>query len=113
MRRGCERIRDPPVALLRHRQVMPFILRRTKDQVLKDLPPKIIQDVLVDPTPLQLALLDMARGLGGAHEGDRGAGGEPGPSSSAASGKETTHVFQALQVRAEECRSPAACHDWP
>lgn len=26
-----------------HRQVMPFILRRTKDAVLADLPPKIVQ----------------------------------------------------------------------
>ena len=26
-----------------HRQVLPFILRRVKEQVLKDLPPKIIQ----------------------------------------------------------------------
>ncbi len=26
-----------------HKAVMPFVLRRTKDQVLKDLPPKIIQ----------------------------------------------------------------------
>ena len=39
-----------------HRTVMPFILRRTKDGVLKDLPPKVIQDVLVDETPLQAAL---------------------------------------------------------
>ncbi len=31
-------------------QVMPFILRRTKDAVLKDLPPKILQVAL---KPLQ------------------------------------------------------------
>ena len=40
------------------RQVMPFILRRTKEAVLHDLPPKIIQDVLCDPSPLQQALLE-------------------------------------------------------
>ena len=39
-------------------QVTPFILRRTKEAVLKDLPPKTIQDVLCQPSPLQQALLD-------------------------------------------------------
>jgi hypothetical protein len=32
---------------------MPFMLRRTKDQVLKDLPPKIIQDIYCDLSPMQ------------------------------------------------------------
>ena len=31
-------------------------MRRTKDQVLKDLPPKIIQDVYVEPSALQRRL---------------------------------------------------------
>jgi TATA-binding protein-associated factor len=39
-------------------QVMPFILRRTKDGVLKDLPPKILQDVFCNLSPLQAALYD-------------------------------------------------------
>lgn len=34
----------------------PFILRRTKDAVLADLPPKILQDVFVDASPLQRSL---------------------------------------------------------
>ena len=43
-------------------QVKPFILRRTKDRVLADLPPKILQDVYVDPSPLQRLLYqDFAR----------------------------------------------------
>ena len=37
-------------------QVAPFILRRTKDAVLKDLPPKILQDVFCTLSPLQHAL---------------------------------------------------------
>lgn len=37
-------------------QVKPFILRRTKDTVLADLPPKILQDVYVDASPLQRSL---------------------------------------------------------
>jgi len=39
-------------------QVKPFILRRTKDSVLKDLPPKILQDVFCSLSPLQAALYD-------------------------------------------------------
>eukprot|EP00959_Pyramimonas_sp_CCMP1952_P388163 8134170-Pyramimonas_sp.AAC.3 len=34
-------------------QVMPFMLRRTKSQVLKELPPKIIQDVFTELSPMQ------------------------------------------------------------
>lgn len=47
-----------------HKQIMPFILRRTKDQVLKDLPPKILQDVMCEPSPLQVALLQNFNGRG-------------------------------------------------
>ena len=32
---------------------MPFLLRRTKAQVLKELPPKIIQDVFTELSPMQ------------------------------------------------------------
>ena len=37
-------------------QVAPFILRRTKDAVLKDLPPKILQDIYCNLSLLQHAL---------------------------------------------------------
>jgi TATA-binding protein-associated factor len=37
-----------------HRQVLPFLLRRLKDTVLQDLPPKIIQDYYCDLSPLQV-----------------------------------------------------------
>ncbi|KFM23377.1 TATA-binding protein-associated factor 172 [Auxenochlorella protothecoides] len=37
-----------------HRAITPFVLRRTKGQVLTDLPPKVLQDVRCTPTPLQL-----------------------------------------------------------
>jgi TATA-binding protein-associated factor len=36
-----------------NRAVQPFILRRTKDAVLADLPPKILQDIVVEASPLQ------------------------------------------------------------
>jgi TATA-binding protein-associated factor len=38
-----------------HRQVLPFILRRVKSDVLRDLPPKIIQDYCCDLSPLQVS----------------------------------------------------------
>eukprot|EP00963_Diacronema_lutheri_P001887 scaffold121_cov356-Pavlova_lutheri.AAC.21 len=41
-----------------HRQIAPFVLRRTKDEVLDDLPPKILQDVLCTMTPLQRRLYE-------------------------------------------------------
>jgi TATA-binding protein-associated factor len=37
---------------------MPFLLRRTKEEVLSDLPPKIIQDRYCDLSPLQLRLYE-------------------------------------------------------
>ena len=37
---------------------MPFILRRTKDSVLSDLPPKVLQDILCDLSALQVSLYD-------------------------------------------------------
>ena len=40
-----------------HRQVLPFLLRRLKEDVLQDLPPKIIQDYYCEPSPLQVSLL--------------------------------------------------------
>ena len=39
-----------------HKQALPFILRRLKEDVLKDLPPKIIQDYYCDLSPLQRLL---------------------------------------------------------
>lgn len=41
-----------------HRQVLPFILRRLKDDVLTELPPKIMQDYYCNMTPLQLRLYE-------------------------------------------------------
>jgi len=40
-----------------HRQVLPFLLRRLKDEVLSDLPPKIIQDYYCELSQLQVCEL--------------------------------------------------------
>ena len=92
-----------------HKQVTPFIMRRTKDMVLKDLPPKVIQDVYCDLSPLQAmlyqtfasssALQDLA---GGARDkpqgrGGRGRGGGEGAQA---------HVFQALMYLRKLCSHP-------
>lgn len=37
-----------------HRQVLPFLLRRMKEDVLQDLPPKIIQDYYCTLSLLQV-----------------------------------------------------------
>ena len=39
-----------------HKQVLPFLLRRMKEDVLQDLPPKIIQDYHCELSPLQVPL---------------------------------------------------------
>lgn len=41
---------------------MPFLLRRTKDEVLSDLPEKIIQDRYCDLSPMQLKLYEQFSG---------------------------------------------------
>ena len=41
-----------------HRQTLPFLLRRMKEDVLKDLPPKITQDYYCELSPLQVQLYE-------------------------------------------------------
>ncbi|VVC86555.1 unnamed protein product, partial [Leptidea sinapis] len=41
-----------------HRQVLPFLLRRVKEDVLRELPPKITQDYYCDLSPLQRSLYE-------------------------------------------------------
>lgn len=41
-----------------HRQVLPFLLRRMKEDVLKDLPPKITQDYICELSLLQEQLYE-------------------------------------------------------
>lgn len=41
-----------------HRQILPFLLRRIKDDVLTDLPPKITQDLICELSPLQERLYE-------------------------------------------------------
>lgn len=53
-----------------HKQVIPFILRRKKEDVLAELPEKVVQDIYVHPSDLQLALHSLTGDIaqGQAHE---------------------------------------------
>lgn len=46
-----------------HRQVLPFLLRRMKEDVLQDLPPKIIQDYYCTLSPLQVTTAPGCSGM--------------------------------------------------
>ncbi|XP_072972272.1 TATA-binding protein-associated factor BTAF1 isoform X2 [Typha angustifolia] len=89
-----------------HKQVMPFLLRRTKDEVLSDLPEKIIQDRYCDLSPLQLKLYEQfsysdakekISTLVKEHEVAEESNSAP---------KATRHVFQALQYILKLCSHP-------
>ncbi|GAA6038936.1 hypothetical protein JCM8097_000582 [Rhodosporidiobolus ruineniae] len=72
-----------------HKQVLPFLLRRLKEDVLDDLPPKIIQDYYVELSPLQKQLYD---DFSTSQAKDLAAG-----EVASASTEKPQHVFQALQ----------------
>ncbi|KAL0324060.1 UNVERIFIED_CONTAM: TATA-binding protein-associated factor BTAF1 [Sesamum calycinum] len=86
-----------------HKQVMPFLLRRTKDEVLSDLPEKIIQDRYCDLSPVQLKLYEQFSGSHVKQEISTmvklndDSGGPP---------KASSHVFQALQYLLKLCSHP-------
>ncbi|ALC46880.1 Hel89B [Drosophila busckii] len=81
-----------------HRQVLPFLLRRVKEDVLTDLPPKITQDLLCELSPLQQRLYEdfsnkhLKDCLDKLDDGEN------------LSGK--THIFQALRYLQNVCNHP-------
>jgi len=81
-----------------HRQVLPFILRRMKEDVLKDLPPKIIQDVFCDLSPMQVKLYE---------DFAKSSAKDEVVNETSATGKTSgKHVFQALQYLRKLCSHP-------
>jgi TATA-binding protein-associated factor len=81
-----------------HKQVLPFLLRRLKEEVLNDLPPKIIQNYYCDLSELQRKLFS-----------DFGKK-EKGRIQQAADEKSTEgqkHIFQALQYMRKLCNAPS------
>ncbi|XP_013143480.1 PREDICTED: TATA-binding protein-associated factor 172 [Papilio polytes] len=74
-----------------HRQVLPFLLRRVKEDVLRELPPKITQDYYCELSPLQRRLYEhFARDHAPQH----------------ALTHSQTHVFQALHYLQNVCNHP-------
>lgn len=81
-----------------HKQVLPFMLRRLKEDVLSDLPPKIIQDYYCELSDLQKQLyrdftkkqkVSVEREVGQDDKGSK------------------QHIFQALQYMRKLCNHPA------
>lgn len=89
-----------------HRQVLPFLLRRRKEDVLHDLPPKIIQDQHAELSPLQAKLYEtFAKNANVGAELDAAERSEEGAS------KASQHVFQSLQYLRKLCSHPALVFD--
>ncbi|KAI0261043.1 SNF2 chromatin remodeling protein [Gloeopeniophorella convolvens] len=82
-----------------HKQVLPFLLRRLKEDVLNDLPPKIIQDYFCELSEMQKQLYDdfsNSQAKLTAEDAVRGA--KTG---------EKQHIFQSLQYLRKLCNHPA------
>eukprot|EP01028_Stygiella_incarcerata_P014494 TRINITY_DN974_c0_g1_i1.p1 TRINITY_DN974_c0_g1~~TRINITY_DN974_c0_g1_i1.p1 ORF type:complete len:1778 (+),score=528.80 TRINITY_DN974_c0_g1_i1:132-5465(+) len=76
-----------------HRQVLPFVLRRMKHDVLSDLPPRIIQDVQCEMSDVQMALYED-------FHNQRESSGDIG------SGASANHIFQVLHYLRKLCSHP-------
>ena len=85
-----------------HKQVLPFLLRRLKEDVLNDLPPKIIQDYYCELSDLQKYLYDdFAKSQ--AHSAATGA---VQNTQTSANGTGQKHIFQSLQYLRKLCNHP-------
>lgn len=87
-----------------HRQVLPFMLRRLKEEVLSDLPPKIIQDYYCELSDLQKKLYKEFAKKQKSVVKDEVTNDEPAEPSTE---PPKTHIFQALQYMRKLCNHPA------
>ncbi|XP_018414179.1 PREDICTED: TATA-binding protein-associated factor 172 [Nanorana parkeri] len=91
-----------------HRQVLPFLLRRMKEDVLQDLPPKIIQDYYCTLSSLQVQLYeDFAKSRAKTDVDETVSMTALSEESERPKLKATGHVFQALQYLRKLCNHPA------
>ena len=82
-----------------HKQVLPFLLRRLKEDVLHDLPPKIIQDYYCELSDLQKYLYDdFSKSQARVTVED---------AIHSSKGGQQQHVFQSLQYLRKLCNHPA------
>lgn len=85
-----------------HKQVLPFMLRRLKEDVLSDLPPKIIQDYYCELSELQKKLYkDFAKKQKSLVESEINEQDEEEYK------KQDSHIFQVLQYMRKLCNHPA------
>lgn len=90
-----------------HRQVLPFVLRRMKEDVLDDLPPKIIQDYECELSDIQKMLYEDFGSSGMKTEiSETLSGTSVGTEKSEEKAKQQ-HVFQALQYLRKLCNHPS------
>ncbi|KAL1837909.1 hypothetical protein VTJ49DRAFT_3255 [Mycothermus thermophilus] len=81
-----------------HKQVLPFLLRRLKEEVLNDLPPKILQNYYCDLSELQKKLFE---------DFTKREGKKLSEQASLEDKEAKQHIFQALQYMRKLCNSPA------
>ncbi|KAJ3309940.1 btaf1 RNA polymerase II, B-TFIID transcription factor-associated, 170kDa [Boothiomyces sp. JEL0838] len=79
-----------------HKQVLPFLMRRMKEDVLEDLPPKIIQDYYCELSDIQKMLYEDFSVMSEDIQNENGEGGKKGQ-----------HIFQALQYLRKLCNHPS------
>ncbi|KAL9094642.1 MAG: hypothetical protein Q9165_003202 [Trypethelium subeluteriae] len=81
-----------------HKQVLPFLLRRLKEEVLNDLPPKILQNYYCDLSDLQRRIFDDFTKKEGAKVKEMAGQGDK---------EAKQHIFQALQYMRKLCNAPS------
>lgn len=81
-----------------HKQVLPFLLRRLKEEVLDDLPPKILQNYYCDLSDLQKRLFESFTKKEGKTLIDKVGSDDK---------EAKQHIFQALQYMRKLCNSPS------
>ena len=81
-----------------HKQVLPFLLRRLKEEVLDDLPPKILQNYYCDLSELQKKLFEDFMKKESKSLTEKAGSGDK---------EAKQHIFQALQYMRKLCNSPS------
>ena len=84
-----------------HKQVLPFLLRRLKEDVLDDLPPKIIQDYFCELSDIQKQLYDDFSKSQARHSA------EDAVKTDQSNKGARQHIFQSLQYLRKLCNHPA------
>eukprot|EP00842_Homolaphlyctis_polyrhiza_P000657 jgi/Hompol1/1592/HPOL_002723-RA len=100
-----------------HKQVLPFLLRRMKEDVLDDLPPKIIQDYYCELSDMQKILYEefgksrigagIRSDLGEDDEADDAGANKSKKAASSGPAAGGQHIFQALQYLRKLCNHPS------